>query len=82
MPVYEVRITLKEGIVDPEGENTRKTLQLLGFEEIKQVSFSKLYTLSIEGGGGAADREVEEICRRLLANPAIHNYSYRLIDKL
>ncbi len=81
MPVFEVRITLKEGIVDPEGENTRKTLQLLGFEDIKHVSFSKLYTVSMEGSSETAAREVEEICRRLLANPAIHNYAYRLIDE-
>lgn len=80
MPVFEIKITLKEGIVDPEGENTRKTLQLLGYRDISQVTFSKLYTVSIEGGGEGADKEVEEICRRLLANPAIHNYSYRMID--
>ena len=81
MPVFEVRITLKEGIVDPEGENTKKTLQLLGFDDLKQVSFSKLYTISMEGGGETAIREVEEMCRRLLANPAIQNYTYRLIDE-
>ncbi len=81
MPVFEVRITLKEGIVDPEGENTKKTLQLLGFDDLKQVSFSKLYTISMEGSGETAIREVEEMCRRLLANPAIHNYTYRLIDE-
>lgn len=76
MPVFEVKITLKEGIVDPEGENTRKTLQLLGFENVKQVSFSKVYTISVEGEAEGAKKEVEEMCRRLLANPAIHNYSY------
>lgn len=80
MPVFEVRITLKEGIVDPEGENTRKTLQLLGFDNIRQVSYSKLYMISLEGTPDTAGRDIEEICRRLLANPAIHNYSYRLVE--
>lgn len=81
MPVFEVSITLKEGMVDPEGENTRKTLQLLGFENIKKVEFSKVYTITMEGGSENAESEVEEVCRRLLANPAIHNYSYRMVDR-
>ena len=80
MPVFEVRITLKEGIVDPEGENTKKTLQLLGFDDIRQISYSKLYVISLEGTADTAEREIEEMCRRLLANPAIHNYSYRKIE--
>ncbi|MBX8633005.1 MAG: phosphoribosylformylglycinamidine synthase subunit PurS [Thermoplasmata archaeon] len=80
LPEYEVRISLKEGIVDPEGENTRKALQLLGFKHLKQVSSFRMYFLKVECSGDEAEKEIEEMCRKLLANPAIHNYSYRKVS--
>ena len=70
---------MKEGIVDPEGENTMKTLRLLGFSDVRKVSSMKLYSVDIEAGDQEAERRIEEICRKLLANPAIHNYSYRKV---
>lgn len=80
MPVYEIKISLKEGIVDPEGENTKKTLELLGFQNVTHVSSYKLYSVSLEGGTDSAEREIEDMCRKLLANPAIHRYSYRKVS--
>jgi len=77
LTVFEVEISLKRGIVDPEGENTRKALKLLGFTDVKHVSSSKLFRIEIEGDGPDAELEIEEMCTRLLANPAIHLYRYR-----
>jgi phosphoribosylformylglycinamidine synthase PurS subunit len=78
MPLYEVIISLKEGVVDPEGENTRKALQMLGFKGVRYVASSKRFLIDIENG--KADAEIEEMCRKLLANPAIQNYSYRRLE--
>ncbi len=71
MAIAEVRVNLKEGVADPEGKNTKKALELLGFK-VKDVKVSKVYSIEIEEGMGLED--VEEMCRRLLVNPVIHSY--------
>ncbi len=78
MAVAEVRITLKKGVADPEGKNTLKALGLLGFEGVRDVRSVKVFVIETEGEAGEAKRSVEEMCRKLLANPVIHNYSIRI----
>ena len=80
LAVYEVKISLKEGIVDPEGENTKKSLELLRFHTITHVSSYKLYSISLRGKGKETEGMIEDMCRKLLANPAIHMYSYRKVS--
>jgi phosphoribosylformylglycinamidine synthase PurS subunit len=75
MAVAEVRITLKKGVADPEGRNTLKALELLGFEGVRDVRSVRVFEIEIEGKAKEAERNVEEMCRKLLANPVIHNYS-------
>jgi len=70
----EVRINLKKGVVDPEGKNTKKALDLLGFE-VLEVHSSKVFSITINAQDKEqARKEVESMCRRLLANPVIHDY--------
>lgn len=78
MAVAEVRVELKKGVADPEGKNTLKALELLGFEGIKDVKTVKVFDIVLEGDGGAVEKKVDEMCRRLLANPVIHNYSIKI----
>jgi phosphoribosylformylglycinamidine synthase PurS subunit len=78
MVVAEVRVELKKGVADPEGKNTLKALELLGFEGVKDVKTVKVFDIFIEGDGGHAMKQVEEMCRKLLANPVIHNYSIKI----
>lgn len=70
----EVRIELKKGVADPEGDNTRKALALLGFSEVKGVKSIKVFEIEMKGAEKAIRGRVEEMCQRLLANPVIHNY--------
>ncbi len=78
MVVAEVRIELKKGVADPEGKNTLKALELLGFEGVKDVKAVKVFDIVMEGDAGHAEKKVEEMCKKLLANPVIHNYSIRI----
>ena len=78
MAVVEVRVELKKGVADPEGKNTLKALELLGFEGLKDVKTVKVFEIRIEGDTGEAEKKVDEMCRRLLANPVIHNYSIKI----
>ncbi|HEX7391959.1 MAG TPA: phosphoribosylformylglycinamidine synthase subunit PurS [Thermoplasmata archaeon] len=75
MVIAEVRVELKKGVADPEGKNTLKALELLGFEGLKDVKTVKVFDIYMDGSQGEAEKRVDEMCRRLLANPVIHNYS-------
>jgi len=75
MVVAEVKIELKEGVADPEGMNTKKALELLGWE-IEGVKSGKIYEIDLGDDISEEDaqEEVEEMCKRLLANPVIQTY--------
>ncbi len=70
----EVRVELKKGVADPEGKNTKKALDLLGFDRVSEVKTSKFFTIRIDAGSADEARKmVEEMCVKLLSNPVIHN---------
>lgn len=71
-----VTIHLKPGISDPEGQNTAKALHLLGFDAVRGVHATKVWTLDLPDLDEAAAREeVDRMCRRLLTNPVLHDYT-------
>ena len=74
MVVAEIRIELKPGVADPEGKNTKKALELLGFNDIKGVRSIKMFEIEMDADPDVARRECEEMCRRLLANPVIQKF--------
>jgi phosphoribosylformylglycinamidine synthase len=75
MFVARVKIGLKKGVTDPEGNNTLKALQLLGFTSIEKVSTERIVRLQLKTTRREeAEAEAEKACRRLLTNPVIHDY--------
>jgi phosphoribosylformylglycinamidine synthase len=78
MAIAEVRVELKKGVADPEGKNTLKALELLGFEGVKDVKTIKVFDIHLEGDRGDVEKKVDDMCRKLLANPVIHNYSIKI----
>ena len=75
MAVAEVRVTLKKGVADPEGKNTLKALELLGFDDVRDVRSVRVFEIEMGGRKSGVKKRVDEMCRRLLANPVIHNYT-------
>lgn len=75
----EVTIKLKRGVTDPEGENTKKALNLLGFNNVHSVKSMKTFRIAIEAEGSDVKSEVEEMCKKLLANPVIHDYTISVV---
>lgn len=68
----EVRIELKPGVADPEGANTKKALELLGFRGVKAVRKVHAFTIEVDATTEAdAKAQVEEMSKRLLVNPVI-----------
>ena len=73
-----IEVSLKPGHSDPEGEMTSQSLKELKFSA-KKVNVSKVYTVVFEAKSmQEAEEAVEEMCRRLLANPTKDNYSYTI----
>ncbi|MEF8836176.1 MAG: phosphoribosylformylglycinamidine synthase subunit PurS [Candidatus Thermoplasmatota archaeon] len=79
MVTAEVKIELKEGVADPEGMNTEKTLKLLGWD-VEKVQTGKLFEIDLgdDFSEEEARAEVEEMCKKLLANPVIQTYDIEI----
>lgn len=69
--LWEVRISYKPGVQDAEGESTLQGLRALGFDRVEEVRTAKVFMIK----GEYSRVEVEEMCRRLLANPVSQDYS-------
>lgn len=79
--IADVYIYLKEGIADPEGEATRKALRLLGFKNVKKVSSRKVFRIDVDARKKEdAEKELVNMCEKLLANPVIQSYSIQWIE--
>lgn len=74
MAQIEIRIELKKGVADPEGKNTMKTLESLGFEGVESVRSVKVFDIELDMTPEKAVEAGEEMCRKLLANLVIQNY--------
>ena len=67
-----VYVTLKNGVLDPQGKAIHHALEGLGFTGVNDVRAGKLIELDLADGVG--DEEVEAMCRKLLANTVIENF--------
>jgi len=68
----EVHVALRSGLADPEGQTVGSALRSLGHDTVSQVRSGKLLRISFEADDpAAAEAEVAEMCRRLLANPVM-----------
>ena len=68
----KVYVTLKNGVLDPQGQAVQKTLARTGFEEVRDVRIGKYIELEVADGTPPA--RLEEMCRRLLANTVIEDF--------
>ncbi len=67
-----VYVTLKNGVLDPQGKAIHHALEGLGFAGVNDVRQGKLIELDLDEG--VSDEDVEAMCRKLLANMVIENY--------
>ncbi|MCQ2070349.1 MAG: phosphoribosylformylglycinamidine synthase subunit PurS [archaeon] len=74
MAIIDIRIELKKGVADPEGSNTKKTLESLGFGGIKSVKSVKMFEIELDLPENEALAAGEEYCKKLLANPVVQSY--------
>lgn len=76
-----VHVTLKPGVLDPQGRAIAGALGDLGFSDVAGVRQGKFIELDIADQPVAdAKAVVEEMCKKLLANPVIENYSIEILS--
>lgn len=74
-----VVVTLRAGVLDPQGAATRSALAALGYTAVESVRAGKFMELELTASSREeADRQVGEMCRRLLASPVIEDFRYEL----
>ena len=74
-----VHVTLKPGVLDPQGKAIGNALASLGFSGVGEVRQGKLIELDLsETDPTQARAEIEQMCRELLANPVIEDYAIEL----
>lgn len=77
--IAEIHITLKNGILDPQGKTVHHALENLGLENIEEVRIGKLIRLDF--GSVSKEKALElgdEACKKLLANPVIEDYAIQI----
>jgi len=79
----KVFVSLKNGVLDPQGKAIERSLHTLGFPEVKDVRAGKYIELDMEGDSSAgAEARIREMCEKLLANPVIEDYRFEIESDL
>lgn len=79
MPVWKasVRVMLKKGVLDPQGNAVQRSLGALGYPGIERVRVGKYMEVILSASDrDEASRRVEEMGKKLLANPVIEDFSF------
>ena len=71
-----VRVMLKNGVLDPQGEAVRHALGAMGFDGVNGVRQGKIIELDL--ADGATEAEVNDMCEKLLANTVIESYAIEI----
>lgn len=76
-----IYVTLKDGVLDPQGEAVKKSLKVLDYGQVDQVRIGKFIEVWLEGRDQAAAlKELEEMSDKLLANPIIEDYRVEIVE--
>jgi phosphoribosylformylglycinamidine synthase subunit PurS len=75
-----IKITLKTGVLDPQGKAIEGALSSLGFAGVGDVRQGKYIELDLAASDEAAARDqLDRMCKELLANTVIENYAYEIV---
>jgi phosphoribosylformylglycinamidine synthase subunit PurS len=76
-----VTINRRPEIADPEGTTVERALQDLGYTETSRVRMDRVVHMDVSGDDAAAVKAlVEEMCRRLLANPVLEDFEVEVCE--
>lgn len=76
----KVIVMPKQSVLDPQGVAVRDAVHHHGMPEVKSVRIGKFMEIEIDVAGGDEEKKLHEICRDLLSNPVIEDYSLEILD--
>ncbi|ASV67146.1 phosphoribosylformylglycinamidine synthase subunit PurS [Cytobacillus sp. FSL W7-1323] len=78
--MYKVKVfvTLRESVLDPQGNAVKHSLHSMNYNEVSDVRIGKYLELSIEKSERPVEEVVKEMCERLLANVVIEDYRFEI----
>lgn len=77
----KIHITLKNGVLDPQGRAIAGALHNMGFPQVEEVRQGKYIEVDVkETDRKAAEAAIEKMCSGLLANTVVENYKFELVD--
>ena len=79
MAKVKVYVTLKDGVLDPQGKTVHKALDKMGYKNINEVRMGKYIEMETKNTDKKKlKKEIDEICNKLLANPNIEKYTFEI----
>jgi phosphoribosylformylglycinamidine synthase len=75
----KIFVSLKDGVLDPQGKAIERSLHTLGYGEVKDVRVGKYLELEVDAPSrAAAELRIREMCDKLLANTVIEDYRFEI----
>lgn len=75
MSLVKIYVSLKKGVLDPQGVTIKKALESLGYKGIADVRIGKYIEMKCDG---VNKETIEQMCDRLLSNPVIEDYRFEI----
>jgi phosphoribosylformylglycinamidine synthase len=76
-----IYVSLKQGVLDPQGKAIERSLHTLGYAEVRDVRTGKCLELEVdESSRSAAEARLRQMCEKLLANPVIEDYRFEIVE--
>jgi phosphoribosylformylglycinamidine synthase PurS subunit len=77
----QIKVLLKQSVLDPQGQAVEKALGALGYNNVEKVRVGKYLEVTLaENDLDAANKQVQEMCERLLTNSVIEDYTFTLVE--
>jgi len=78
----QIYITLKRTVADPQGLTIKHALESLGYNDLADVRMGKLVVIKLNfKDRKRAEKEINEMCKKLLANPIIEDYHFKIKEE-
>jgi len=77
-----ILVSLKDSVLDPQGQTVRNALHTLGYQSIKDVRQGKIFEIELDGlSQEEAAKVIPEISGKVLANPIIEKFTWEILEK-
>jgi phosphoribosylformylglycinamidine synthase, purS protein len=81
MKLVKVYVTLKDSVLDAQGEAIKSAINTMGYQRLEDVHMGKYFELTFDDDYADLEKDVDAICDDLLANPNIETYRYEVMEE-